>query len=217
MANQQESITSAVLVPAGQAIVTGCFIGLAAGSIAWAVDAGNPAALGMASGASVAALAWFGLRSSWERRLESVLGVASQPAAPAAALAYNQVIKVEVLSEGGRAGDFLDLPGGSENLIKFACGLQDGRGLTVATWTGSAGVYTRGQFEALRHELLKRGLVRWRNPHDPKGGAELTARGRATFRGIASLANQAPTEAAALASIENRPATAGAHMNTQKG
>ena len=202
--NQQESFTGAVLVPTGQAVITGCFIGLAAGSIAWAVGANNPAALGLASGATVAALAWFGLRSSWERRIESVLGVASQSAA-AAALAYNQVIRVEVLSDGTRAGDFLDLPGGPDNLIKFACGLREGKPLTVATWTGSAGVYTRGQFEALRFELLKRGLVRWRNPHDPKGGAELTARGRATFKGIATLANQHPAEARALASIENRP------------
>jgi hypothetical protein len=187
---QQETITSAVTVPLLQATVTGVLIGTTAGAGAWALSWENPGAVGLATGAAVAAFAWLTYRADWSDRIRAVLGIQQQAATSTAA--YAQTVRLEILSDNAHAGDYLNLPGGGERLTELARGLTAGKPFTVRTWAGGGGLYAGAEFDRLRTELIARGLARWQSEHDHRAGATLTAKGAATMRGLA-LANQPPT------------------------
>jgi hypothetical protein len=186
MNNKQETVTGAVIIPLLQATTTGALLGTTAGAAAWALAWEKPGAVGLAVGASVASFAWLTYRADWSERIRAILGIQEQ-AEIAKAAAFNQTVRVEVISDNAHAGDFLDLPGGRERLITLAQGLTSGKPFTVRTWAGGGGVYTGAEFDRLRTELIARGLARWRSEHDPRSGVELTSKGRATFRGLALI------------------------------
>jgi hypothetical protein len=185
----QETITGAVVIPLLQAVTTGALIGTTAGAAGWALRWENPGAVGLATGAAVAAFAWVSYRADWSDRIRAVLGIQQQAATSTAA--YAQTVRVEVISDNAHAGDYLDLPGGRDRLITLAQGLTAGKSLTTRVWAGGGGLYTGPVFDRLREDLIMRGLARWKNPHDNRGGVELTSKGRATFRGLA-LASATP-------------------------
>lgn len=178
----QSNITSAVLVPLSQAAITGGLTGFSVGCVAWLLAAESPATIGFTAGVVITSLSWLALRSGWEKRLSAILGI---EAAPAEAETYSQLVHVEIVSEAGLQGDYLDLPGGEEKLIRLAKGLSEGKPFTVRFWTGKAGLYSGPDFERLRAELIARGLARWRSEHDTKQGCDLTAKGKAVMRGLA--------------------------------
>jgi hypothetical protein len=189
---QQETITSAVTVPLLQATVTGVLVGTAAGAGTRALARDNPGAVGLATGASVAAFSWLSYRADWAERIRAILGIETTHQAEAIqAAAYNQTVRVEVISDNAHAGDFLDLPGGRDRLITLAQGLTAGKSFTVRNWAGGGGLYAGATFDRLREELIARGLARWQSEHDHRGGVELTAKGRATMRGL-SLTSSPP-------------------------
>jgi hypothetical protein len=186
---QQETITGAVVIPLLQAVTTGALIGTTAGAAGWALRWDSPGAVGLASGAAVAAFAWLTYRADWSDRIRAVLGIQQQTATSTAA--YAQTVRVEVISDNAHAGDFLDLPGGRDRLMTLAQGLTSGKPLTVRTWAGGGGLYAGAEFDRLRTELIARGLARWQSEHDHRAGVTLTAKGSATFRGLA-LASATP-------------------------
>jgi hypothetical protein len=191
--NPQETIVDAVVIPALQAVTTGVLVGTAAGAGAWALAWDNPGAVGLATGAAVAAFSWLNYRADWAERIRAILGIETTHQAEAIqAATYNQTVRVEVISDNAHAGDFLELPGGRERLTELARGLTAGKSLTTRVWAGGGGLYTGPVYSRLCEELISRGLARWKSPHSAQSGVELTAKGRATMRGIA-LANQPPT------------------------
>jgi hypothetical protein len=188
----QETITGAVVIPLLQAVTTGALIGTTAGAAGWALRWENPGAVGLATGAAVASLAWVSYRADWSDRIRAVLGIEPPTQTTTTAAAFNQTVRLEILSDGGRSGDYLSLPGGRERLIILAKGLTSGKPLTIRTWTGNNGVYSGSEFEQLRAELISRGFARWQSEHDHRAGATLTGKGAAVMRGLSLTSSPPP-------------------------
>jgi HAMP domain-containing protein len=91
---------------------------------------------------------------------------------------------VEKDQEGVRRGEIETLPISRERFEKFARGVSGGRGLAVSTWTGSAGLFSRSEYDALMDYLQRAGIVRWKNENAPHQGRELTRAGRAAIESV---------------------------------
>jgi hypothetical protein len=96
-------------------------------------------------------------------------------------------VKLTIVSEGGHVGDYLQLPIDASRLHSLAAGLMSGRALACREWTGQGALFSQSEFSRLRSILIARGLARWVSDRDPRGGCVLTAKGRATFAGLAQL------------------------------
>jgi hypothetical protein len=183
-------IKADLLVPLGQALVTGAFVGglgiMAAVKVQPGVDA---LAVWVIVSGLVATGVWvYLLRESrrllWQR--ETVTGrdlngdgVIGQPVAL-------PPLRVEVTS--GQKQIYLELPGKPEALAMLARGVLAGRPMAEDSWSGGAGPFSRSEFRAIRDTLIERGLATWRNPDAKAQGCELTHAGRAMFRRLADLA-----------------------------
>lgn len=95
-----------------------------------------------------------------------------------------ETVAVEVSRPDEGRMQFLDFPGGVDELCQLASGVLAGRTFSEVEWTGAGRPYSRAEFRELRGQLLERGLLTWRNERAPSQGVELTAVGRAVFRGI---------------------------------
>lgn len=181
-------ITSGVVVPLLQALVTGFLIGLAALAVCawlgwpWLAVSGSVAAV-------VMAVSWLSFRSRWQWVIERALGVDlnldGYIGAPPERVPVEPV-RVILSSKDGRETDFIDLPAKPEQLRQLADGLSAGRSFSLSAWTGSGAPFSRAEFEALRGELLRRGLARWKNDTSQAQGIELLASGKAILRRFAS-------------------------------
>ena len=188
--HHEDQLTTGVVVPGAQALITGVLVGIAAGAIsAWF---GLPAWGVAGTAAAVAALgAWLSYRGRWAWLLERAAGVdlnndsfIGQPPAPPPLR-----IDLTQMQDGARERDFIDLPVDQEKARLLAQGLLNGRQFSLSVWAGPTQLFTRSEFEALRSELLARGLATWRNPHSQNQGIVLTGAGRAVMR---HLADQPP-------------------------
>jgi len=194
---QPNSLQDGVIVPGLQAIITGAVCGLAAGAVTawfelpfWAI-AGTVAALATAGG-------WLAYRGRWAWVFERLTGAdlnadgyIGKPE-PQQAPALPASIRVEVSRDEGRAVFYIDLPAKPEKLTQLARGLLAGRSFNQTAWTGSAGVFSRSEFDALRDTMIQRGLLAWRNPESKSQGCDLTAAGRAVIRRLANLSPTLP-------------------------
>lgn len=95
-------------------------------------------------------------------------------------------VRIMLESDRGRHTEYIDLPH-PEKLPALAAGLLTGREFAQTTWTGSGQLLSRGEFDAIRDAMLKRGLAAWKNPEAHSKGCVLTAPGRAVCRRLASL------------------------------
>jgi hypothetical protein len=157
---------TAVVIPLAGALISG----LLAGLLALAMG-GNGWAIGLA-----AALA------AWLLRPGALPHLPELPAGK-----KEQSIRVDIISEAGRVGDFVHLAIDPGRLRDFAQGLTQGRALTCREWTGRGGLFSQSEFSRLRSHLIRQGLARWVSDRDPRGGCILTAKGKATFTGLAAL------------------------------
>jgi hypothetical protein len=92
------------------------------------------------------------------------------------------VVRVELRSDQGRAGQWINLPANLDQLRTLAGGLLAGVSFSESAWCGWGKPFTKDELHELRDELVLRGLVRWRNPLYPAQGLELTGPGRAVMR-----------------------------------
>lgn len=159
-------IVSQIVVPGVGALITGLLAGLLAHAIGWP---------GVAVGLGVALLAWI---------LRPTPGGLALPEVKEGRKESN--IKVTILSEDGRQGDYLHLAIDADRLRKLAEGLTQGRALTTREWTGQSGLLSQSEFARLRSALIFQGLARWNSNRDFRGGCTLTARGKATMRGLSA-------------------------------
>jgi hypothetical protein len=190
---QPNSLQDGVIVPGLQAGITGGVCGVAAAAITawfdlpfWAIG-GTTAAVAMAG-------AWLSYRSRWQWLLEKITGAdlnadgfVGEPTQPTAPVLPLPPIRVELASNNGHSVDFIDLPVKPEKLSALARGLLAGRSFNQTAWTGSAGIFSRSEFDALRDTMIERGLLAWRNPESKAQGCDLTAAGRAVMRRLADL------------------------------
>lgn len=180
-------IVGPVTIPLLQSIITGFLAGLCA--LALVLAAGAPVNA-LAAGGVVFVLVTFGswmvYRGRWQWVIEQYLGVDLNHDGFIGEPEPGRVepVRVEIVQDGGRQVDFLNLPC-PEKIPLLAAGLLQGRAFAQSVWTGQGALFTRNEFETIRAELLKRGLVRWRKEGAPGQGVDLTPAGRAVFKRLA--------------------------------
>lgn len=184
-------IVSGWLIPLLQALTTGGLSAVAAYAVT--AVAGWDRAIALAVFALVAFFAWLNYKHRWEYLLAALDGVemadsawpGSQPEArePVPAL---ETIRVELIQENGRRGDFIDLPVDNFQAHEVAHILsRPGASFSYATLAGPGKPLSRTEFEVLSRIFLTRGLAVWNNPRAHNQGMSLTAAGRAVLRKIA--------------------------------
>lgn len=105
------------------------------------------------------------------------------PSAPRVAYPVEQTVRVNLLTEDSRQGDFIQLPIAPDQLRLFAQGLASGKGLSTREW---AGTFTPERHAQLMSKLTAAGLVEWVRDGDPKAGRRLTARGSRVIEKLAA-------------------------------
>ena len=183
-------------MPALQCLLTGLLSALAAGTLA-ALLGGNGWKWAAGVGSLALLAAWLSYRGDWNSRLERLLGLdlnrdgvigAPEPE-PAA-----QPVRIELIGDEGRKGDFIDLPASPEKLKALASGIiNHQRQFALSFWVGSGQLFSRGEFEGLRAAMLARGLAKWKREGAVNQGVELTPQGRAVLRYLASADYPHPT------------------------
>ena len=165
-------IFEALIIPAAGALITGILAGALAQSVGWA---GLPVGLG------AALVAW--LLRPGAVQLPTLPAVVEPPQPPIIKAA--QTVRVNVISDDGRAGEYMQFGIDGDRLRQFAAGLLAGRALTSREWSGGGGLFSQVEFARLRGELIRRNLARW-GGRDPRSGCVLTSQGRAVMRGLAA-------------------------------
>ena len=182
------SIVADLLVPLGQALVTG---GLLAGLLVFVSPRWSRAGpltcsrCGRSRRLAITASAWLVLLGQTRRLLWAVERLTGRDLDGDGQAGEPQVIRVEVTN--GKQEVYLDLPGKPQALATLARGVLNGRSFAEDTWSGRGGLFSRSEFRQLRDTLIERGLAVWRNPNAKAQGVELTAAGRAVFRRLAEL------------------------------
>jgi len=96
--------------------------------------------------------------------------------------------------ERENGADFINLPIGQKQAGRVFYLLTVGRDLSLASLAGPGKPLSRSEFEALRDELISRGLAAWKNPNYHNQGATLTAAGRAVCKKFAADYTTPPPE-----------------------
>lgn len=176
-----------VVVPAAQAVITGLLVAVVLAVIAGWLEVAAWRVF-LIAWAGVTLGAWLSYRSRSVWAMERALGLdihressATCPDPPGEPVRLQVVIDREDVGQVDYV--YFDLP--LEKLRTLARALAAGRDLSEATWTGSNGLLSRGEFASFREQLHSRGLARWRNPDAHSQGTELTPAGRAVMRKIA--------------------------------
>ena len=183
------SFNSSVLVPIAQATVTGALVALVGEGVGLMLDYHSPPALALTVGAGVALLVWRDHLAIWRGYLYSLAeGDGFEVIEPEPAR-----VRVEIPSNEGRTLQLADLPANLDQLIALGAGLVEGASMTEARWIGRGRPFTRGEFIALRDELIRRGFARWNSPGTPARGVLPTKKGLAIMRHFASMTVSPPT------------------------
>jgi len=136
--------------------------------------------LGGAAGALVAFL-WLVSRVAREYFPEP------EPKEPKEPKRYDQAVKVAIIDRSEDEYpkcEYAHLSIDAKRLRQFASGVLGGRPISEASWTGSQGLFSRGEFGQLRSELLERGLVRWVNERSHSQGLEISKGGLSLLRHV---------------------------------
>lgn len=171
------SPTAALMIPGGQAVLTGAACGVIGGSLAGMLHWGDSLAFGgLAAGLGFSAGLLHGL-AWWRGRVQSIIG--EMQAAPAIVYpAETSQLKLSIDWDEGRAGLFDDLNISDDQFITWACGVASGRSLGENHWTGAANPFSKGQYHAFIDRLSFHSVVRQKGKARTSG-FELTGKGRA--------------------------------------
>lgn len=196
----EEQIKDGVVVPLLQAIISGILIGIVSGmGIAVGIAIGFtggfwniPIKTTLLITFSSMTFFWFSFVGKWSDRISPVFNN-TKPEIRVPAYA-NDTVNVTVHEERGKSeyrGSFLQFPGGYEMLVDFARGIAEGKSTATSTWVGP-GLYKRNEYNRIRDELISRNYAKWKNPHENRGGWELTKPGMAVMRYLATLGDSTP-------------------------
>lgn len=186
---------SDVAVPLQQAAITAGVITLPA--VVLTVASGWPIHVPLVVGAASFTMSWFWLlrdSRSLLRITERIVNrdidgdgrIGDEPA-------ESKPVRVEVREqrEGGMTMRFLDMPIDEAQLQTFARGLLSGQPFSERAWAGDGKPFSQNDFAALRDKLIETGYARWKGG-ERRMGAELTAKGRAMFAGLADSPTPPP-------------------------
>lgn len=193
------TVVDGVLVPGAQAFVTAFPVGILGGVLTPTLHvAANGFVVALVVFLSAFILAWLAYRGYWTGLIETVLTADLNqdgfigPPAPYIPPEPKK-LRIEIMKDGGSVGDFIDLPS-RDKLPALADGLiNNNLHFAVSSWVGRGQLFSRGEFEALRAELVKRGLAEWKNEAVPNQGVELTRTGRIVFKHLADEYARTPT------------------------
>ena len=190
------TVRVAVVVPGLQALVNGCFYGLAVLGLvvvanhmkfldvpAWAVSLVIFSVSGWWK--------WTELLQDW-RYFHYGIEDQQEPE-PVKTAQIIEPVRVEISSNNGRQLQFMDLPASQDQLIALGAGLVGGSTFTEARWVGGNAPFKRSEFVQLRDELIRRGMARWNSDHDTARGVAITGKGNALMRHFASMTVHPPT------------------------
>lgn len=194
---RQASWNADVIVPAGQALLIAAGVGVGAfvltmvlavarGWTWWLPFAASGALGGLSFAIAAVLLTMDHRRLLWAA--EALTGVDIDSDDVVGKPEPQDVLRVELMdrNEGNhRRLTYIDLPGDRDQLATLARGLLNGKGTGQAQWTGTAGPFTRSEYEAIRATMIQRGLATWINPKHHNQGWELNAAGRAIMQRIA--------------------------------
>ncbi|HKZ82130.1 MAG TPA: hypothetical protein VJ793_00555 [Anaerolineae bacterium] len=190
---------SEVIVPLEQAAITAGVITLPVAVVT--ALAGWPVYVPVIVGAVSFTASWFwllrdsrGLLRVTERLIsrdlngDGMVGDQPMPSKPSS-------VRVEVTErrDGGTTMRFLDMPIDEAQLQAFAKGILAGKSFSERTWAGDGKPFSQNDFAALRDKLIETGYARWRGG-ERRMGAELTAKGRAMFAGLANSPTPPPRQ-----------------------
>ena len=188
------SFSAAVGIPLAQSLITSLIAGVSTGLVTAVNEPENALFYASLATFSTLGLSWIrGVRrwENWvyaaERRTgrdingDGKIGNPRQNAPP-------ETVRVEVIENDGRQMSFLDLPVSKPKLVALARHIMQGGKFSISALAGQGKSFSRPELEALRDELLKRGMLRWRNPAAPNQGVDFTRGGHAMLRTMASQA-----------------------------
>lgn len=187
-----DSLRDGVLSPLAQAIVSGLLSGAALGAVLWVFGVESAWRWSLAVIPVVWLAVWLFSLKHWRSALERLLdrdlnddGFIGEP--PVDQQPKPEPVKITLSQDNNNRIDYISLPVRTEQLRALADGLASGRRpFSVAAWTGAGAPFSRSEFEALRDELISRGLARWKNPYSQAQGVELLASGRAVLKHFSS-------------------------------
>lgn len=176
------SLVAGVTIPILQAVISGILAFILAGLVSFIVWHRLRLFTGVL-GVLVASGVWF----SYLKRWNYVAGLVPYPEPdplPLREVAREEPerVQIELLENNGNTGQYLSLPARYEQLVALSRGVLSGAGLGVNSWCGDGRPFSRAEFEALRAELLRRGLLAWNNERARGQGVRLTPQGRAVLR-----------------------------------
>ena len=187
---RESNIHSDVLVPLAQASITGTLIGASASAIFLLLvskDTDVAVYIFSVTFVLVTAVVWMQLMRDRNQLLWKVERLTGKDFNGDGVVGEPETLRIElsaVNEHGFQYMETLDIPGSASKFREFACGVLSGRAISIASWTGQGGLYSKREFVALRDELLKRGWLKWRNPHAPAQGVTLTRKGRSALERI---------------------------------
>lgn len=180
MPAREPTVASDVAVPALQAVFSAFLVAVIVG-LAWVIwDFPEPKVAMFISGGLTLILWWFlglALSRSTMWTVERIIGDDEEPEP------LTPSLRVEIAEDDNhwRVGR-MPIPDGIDLVAR---GVLRGRPLSEKEWTGSGKPLSQRQFRAIRDEMMECGLARWKNPGEPRQGAELTPAGRAVMRKLA--------------------------------
>lgn len=172
----------AVWFPVLQATFTGLFFSGVVGCVVLLAEP-EKSGLFVLSGFTLSSfVAWLFLLRVWLRLVAGDVLAGEEQVTFEPEVFTPSTVRVEVYKE--RSGMFIDLPCEPEQLAALAGGVVSGTSLAESSWCGSGRPFSKSQFHSVRNELVRRGLVAWRNVHAPSQGLEPTRVGRHVFERV---------------------------------
>jgi len=182
------SIRVGLLLPIGQALLTGILTGGVTLAISTLAGWKQAQAIAAAAATIAALIAWLALLRGWRLIVASQAGVELNP--PPLAPDEPRSTLLEMSINDGATLRYAELPASFEQLRALAAGVLGGATLSESVWT--PGLFTRSEFAKVKAALVRRGLAENRS-RDPARGIQLTRAGEAAFSWLATLAGAPPT------------------------
>lgn len=183
------SVTDGIIVPGLKSLIlavpAGLLAGLAIGAFGWQINAWYAI-----PGVGLVVFITVFWRSSawWNNVLERMLGIDLNKDNTIAGVPIPQPvnvppasIRVELIQDEGRKGDYIDLPY-PERLPQLAETILGGRTFAQTTLVGTGKLYSRGEYDTLVAALINSGLARWKNPDHHNQGWEPSVAGKAVLK-----------------------------------
>lgn len=173
--SEHQTPTASIVIPFGQALITGLLGGIVAGIFAGSFRTG------LIVGVAAALVTWL-VGVIWWR------GLVEPPRAQPV-----HTMSLVVRENNGHTlrpiGDF-----DPELLVKVAVALLDGAAFSTE---GIGRLFdSRREFVEFRDIMISKSLARWRHPAAHQQGIELTSKGRAVMRGLSGDQDEEPPRAA---------------------